>query len=430
MKPIIYNGNNELIVAYKNDFIKSVLDKYSVRLKKNLSGSGIRSLWYHEKENTLLVTHLYGSRVHLINLTTGKMRYHNFHSKTVRHVYVHNNEIISASWDGTIRVVDFYTLKQRLVLTDAGMGRSPQSATARIGNKDYVFGVSYDSDLNPLCRSNSVRKWDLKDGTVEGVITQTGEHLSTLSSAECVVYNGYLYTISDSGYLTVFDAESGEWLKESFIPRCLRSLIVVKEHNCLLVTDQDGYIHRYDLELMEFTYYLQCHLSDVTSIVQFPLQPDIVASSSFDGSVKIMSLPYLEELSAITTKNSLWSCILKKNILLAGGYEDEILIYDASDPKNCILLGKMCVFDDSYAVCPENSRQFFTDCIDNFEVISLETAEPITGKNSEYLLNTSNSQTILYDMFGLPDESFNLIGQSKNFFAQLPGSSRENLQNL
>jgi WD40 repeat protein len=423
MKPIIYSENKDLIVAYKNDLIKSITDQYDIRLKSNLYQTGVRCLYYYEKENTLIITHLYGKKVHLINLTTGKLRYYLHHMKTVRHVYVHENEIITASWDGTIRVVDFYTLEERLALTDTGMGRSPQSVTARLAQEDYVFGVSYDSDLNPLCRTNSIRKWSLKTGEIAGVFSQTGEHLSTLSSAECVVHQGLLYVISDSGFLTVFNAENSEWIKSDFIPRCLRSLLVVPEFNCILVTDQDGYVHTFDLQRLEFVHTTRCHRLDVTSICQSSTHPEIIASSSFDGDVKLMKMPKLEEIACLSTDQSLWSTIILNDLIITGGDENEIWLYNIENPNNCVLLGKLFVLESSYALCKAESKLFFTDDISNFEVIDIETKTAIEGKNADHLLDTCNTEAVIYEIFGIPEGPKQLFKDANPFPFQLPESS-------
>ncbi len=416
MLPIRFNESTDLLSVYKNDFLKSVTEKFIMTLKSDLPKPGVRSLYYYPEENTLLITHLYSSWVHLINLGTGNIRHFDHHTKTVRSVSVYNNEIITASWDRTICVVDFYTLELRLILTEPEMGRSPHAIAARLKDGNYVFAVSYDSDLNPQWRMNCVRKWSLENGQLETVITRTGEHISMLSSGECQVHQGMLYVISDSGFLNIFNAESGEFIKENQVNNCLRSLMIVPEFQTLLVTDQDGSIHCFDLVRMEFTKSVSVHESDIISIIQSPLKPDIIITSSFDGTVKILRMPSLEVVSTLqTSSHSLWTSVLKGNTLITGGFDNDIRVFDISIPEECRFLGRMMVFEDSYAVCPAESQLFYTNDLSNFEVLSLEGNVPLQGKNAEYLLNSGNTLTALYRVFGLPCYALRFTGQSREF---------------
>jgi WD40 repeat protein len=168
-------------------------------LRPGLHQQGTRNLYYHGPDNTLLITHSRSSRVHLINLNTGVMRFHDFHSKTARKILVHQNEIITASWDATISVVDYATLRQRLKLTHNGMGRSPYVAVS--GSGEHFVTFSYDSDIRPEYLTNSVKIWSAKTGELEKEINNTGEHQTTIRSGACLVHGKYLYVISDSGDL-------------------------------------------------------------------------------------------------------------------------------------------------------------------------------------------------------------------------------------
>ncbi|MBK6965744.1 MAG: WD40 repeat domain-containing protein [Bacteroidales bacterium] len=169
---------------------------------------------------------LSGNSVHIFNLGTGMLREHKLHKRTVRNLAVHNNEIISAGWDGTVRLVNYYSLQERLCLTEAKMGRSPHAVVSSDGESVYAF--SYDSDLDPLCNQNIVRKWDIRDGRLQGIITETGVHSEVLRSGMSLEYNDILFVISNSGYLTIYRTSDLSLIASLFITKNLRTFCLCR----------------------------------------------------------------------------------------------------------------------------------------------------------------------------------------------------------
>ena len=428
MKPEVYRSDNNSIKVYPHDSCKSVQNDFTIRLKNNQKRTGVRCITFWDKENTVVISHLNSGKVHLINLNTGKFSYYAYHSHTVRHITVYNDEVISSSWDRSIRVVNAYSLKQRLILRDTMMCGSPFSTVAKLSDgSEFIFGVSYDSDLNPKVNSNIIRKFSLSDGKIVQKISQTGDHQLSEYSGTCLEYDGKLYYVGDSGFLNVFKSDTCELIEENFIDASLRTMILIPKFKKILAADTEGFIHSFCLQTRTCTRTL-LHTKNISRIVRMklPEYPDIIATCSFDGTVRISELPLLNEVAVLPAVNQeLWALtVTANNRLITGGTENDILIYDISNLNNIHLTGTMRVYENSYVVCAENNPSiFYTNDINNFEVVSRETNEPIKDKKfQEYILESCNTLNALSLVFGAP-KSFNMINSSsRKFFPQLPES--------
>jgi WD40 repeat protein len=350
------------------------------------------------------------------------MRFHDFHSKTARKILVHQNEIITASWDATISVVDYFTLRQRLKLTHKGMGRSPYVAVS--GSGEHFVTFSYDSDIKPEFLTNSIKIWSAKTGELEKEINNTGEHQTTIRSGACIVYGKLLYAISDSGYLSVFNFRSSRLVKRIFLKENLRSICIHASRKLLFVAGMSGNVYVCSLSPIELVDTIKCHSTDISTVRIHPGKEDMIITTSYDGTVKFWKLPYFNCEAVISCATSqLWTQAIRKDILFAGSDEGEIWIYDIGDLKNCKFKGKLTVYNDSFVVSPVDSNLFFTNDISNLEILDKETGKPITGKQAEYLLNASNSESVLQDVFKSEEELMEINNPSRKMMLQLPGNT-------
>jgi len=398
MLPDIANRQSVKLTLFKEDFYRKLIDDYTIRVKPGLQHYGTRYVYYHEADNTLLVSHSWGSRVHLINLNTGNLRYHDFHSKTVRKILVYNNEIITASWDGTIRVVDYHTLKERLMLGDPEMGRSPCVSVSPSG--EHLVSFSYDSDIKPEYTSNRVRLWQLNNGHLKRIFHNTGEHMSYRRSGYCLIHENNLYVISNSGYLNVYQLGTGMLVSSIFLSLNLRAMCLHPSRNLIFIGNEAGEIHVCRLIPTLSLYTIKAHRYDISEFRVHPEREDILITIAFDGKVKFWKLPSFScECEISCDYSMLWTQTMKKDIFFTGSDEGEIWIFDVHDLPNVRLKGKMKVYNDFFVVYANDSRFFYTNDISKLELLNKDNNEPVNGKQAEYLLNSFNKEWVLHDVF-------------------------------
>ncbi|MCK9205064.1 MAG: hypothetical protein M0P58_11620 [Bacteroidales bacterium] len=394
---------SDTLAIDKADIHKKLIDDHFVRLKPGFGQSGIRNIYYHEPDNTLLVSHCRNNRVHLFNFSTGTLRLNDLHSKTVRKILVYKNEIITASRDETVRVVCYHTLKQRMVLSAFNMGRCPYVAVS--DKEGFIISISYDSDIKPKCKSNSVKIWSLKQGTLEGVINNTGEHLSSLRSGACMTYDKYLYVISDSGYLSLYLLGSFRLIKTILLSHDLRAMCIHPSRNLILVGDIEGTVFICSLLPTVVMFSVKCHKTDISTIRIHPDREDIVITTSFDGAIRFWKFPSFNCEAVINCDSGkIWTQTMRKDILFAGADDGNIWFYNINDLNNCILNGKLILNEDSFVVCPIDSNSFFTNDISNFDLLQKDTGEPVTGKYAEYQVNLCNRESLLHQVFWTQDD--------------------------
>lgn len=419
MIPVHSAGQSAAMVPWQDDFLAFLIEDYEYKIKNEISGLGIRSLCYDEKEHTLIIANTSSRRVHLINVETGALRWYDHHETTVRHIVRFRNEIITSSWDGTVRAVNFNDLSQRLALTERFMGRSPFVTVSSDGN--FIFSFSYDVEKNPLIRTNIVRKWSCQTGRLLHSYSNTGPHKSKTRSGVCLPIGERLYVISNSGFLNVFHLHSGRLLKENSIQGDFRTMCHAPAFNILIATDITGFVHLYHLgsDWIFATY--QVHQDDITGIQVHPRKPEIVLTCSFDGVVKIWELPGFKSLSTIPVdKHELWSFAFIDELLVVGSTSGFIYIYDISNLREPRLKGKLFLSENAYSVFSNDSRLFYTNNISIFDLFRKKDGEPVAGKQSDYLLQLFNSKQVLDSLFGKEEKTAPLTKGNKPWMRQIP----------
>jgi WD40 repeat protein len=421
MLPYHYNTNPDGLNIYKKSFTDSLCEGYRIDLKPGMRNSGTRCIYYYEEEHSLLVSHVSSRRVHIINLMNGKIRWFDHHGSTVRSLIVCNHEILSASWDGTVCVTNFDSLKLRLILTEKTMGRSPQVRVSP--DYKFLYSYTYDSDKNPVIPSNSVRKWSLANGELENVIRLSGYHRSTRRCGSCTIYDNRLYTVSDSGYFQVFDPTTGTKLDEYLIDEELQTLCDTPLYGNLLFAGNKGNLYLFDPSIKRIIKTIKGHDCDVRDMLSRPRMPDILFSISFDGTMKLWKIPEFKLLTSVNVnRNLLWTLTFVNNLVLTGGEEGDIWIYDTSNTDDIRLKGRLVVYHESYVFLPVESNLFYTNDLTSMIVLQKENGMEVVSQFGEYLLNTCNNFKVMQDLFS-PENSDSIRSgiNSKNMY-QIPQS--------
>jgi WD40 repeat protein len=334
---------------------------------------------------------------------------------------MHNNEIITAGWDGTVRVVNFNTLIQRMILSNEYMGRSPHVTVSDSGN--HIISFSYDSDIRPECRANSVKIWNMKNGRLKWVINNTGEHRSLRRSGACLTHNDLLYVISDSGYLSVFEVKSNTLIKRVFLSLNLRTMCIHEGRNLVFAGDDSGTVFICRLGSIDLLRTLTCHRTEISEMRIHETNSDIVVTTGFDGAIKFWELPCFSCIGSISGNlGRLWTHDMRKDILFAGSDEGDIFVFDTQDMDNCRLKGTLDVYNNFYIVKPVDSNLFYTNNITYLDLIDKNTGKPMTGKESQYLLNSCNRESVLHEMFRTRNEIKEFSTPSLKMKLQLPPS--------
>lgn len=428
MLPEIANIQN-LALGHSKSFNDMLCDEYYFDVKRNIhQNPGTRFLFYDQKESTLLISHVSNGRVHLINLKNGKMRWFDHHLNTVRSVQTtgRNSEIVTASWDGTCMVTSFDTLEKRLILTENDMGRSPYIAVSQ--QNDFVYSYSYDSDKNPERKSNTVRKWNLADGRLVQKIILSDAHLAQRRCGSVEAYLGKLYVVSDTGYLEIYDLNTGKLVVKQFFNDLLPTLCIIPSLNMIALSGDNGDIYICSVAGKLVTK-IKAHNYYISEIMVHPNKPDTLLSVSHDGTLKIWKLSKLKnllwpklELELIVTirvKNyeSLWTVTVCNDLILCGGDRGEIEIYNIKN-TTAEFAGKLFVFNNNqFAMIPADKKKFFASDLSLIQVRQKIDGRPVYGQLADYLLKTTCDFKIFRDLFSENQEDLlGLKNQSKGYF--------------
>ncbi len=409
---------------------EKLFNEYFFKINNLKRKIGLRYIHYDQANQTLLTSNVNNGNVYIMNLITGKLDVLDNHKTTVRKVAVFGNEIITASWDNSIRVFNRQLLKPRLVLTTENMGRCP---TFEVSN-DYkwVYSFSYDSDKN-MNKENIVRKWSLKTGRLLKEYKETGSHFALTRSGSLFIYKKELVVASDSGYLNFFDIKTGKLSKSNYLPRTIfRSTINVGDYAFL--ADLAGHLHKFSIKDQMFEAKVNyAHKSDVTNIKSFIKGGQYyIITTSFDGAVKIWSYPDLNLISEIVSPFGKWAMtIIGERTLIAGDLNGSLLIYDISNIKKIKARGVIRLFSGgSYLAYLDNNhgqtpiKQFYTNDLSLMDaykgkpnekdfqqlpwylrpIVEVDndperSNEKITGKQAEYVLNACNNIDVLHKLF-------------------------------
>lgn len=398
MLPSLSNPIKKLVLPYKKSFAETLCEGYFFEVKSSFRNVGTRSICYDKSEHSLLISHFYSNRVHVLNLATGKLRWFDHHGTTVRSIKVFNHEIITASWDGTVCVTNFDSLKPRLILTEKEMGRCPYFTISP--ENDFVYTYSYDSDKNPDQISNTVRKWSLVDGKLKKNIQLPGRHLSIRRSGSCEVYGNRLYVVSDTGHFHVFDSDSANLKAGRFFNDEFRALRVLNEFNMVALAGGKGNIYLCDLSGEKYLKKIKGHRYEISDLVIHPDKPEILISISFDGIMKIWKLPALELLGSIDVNGiDLWTVAVVNDLLIVGGEERDIWIYDIKNLSEIATKGRLVISDETYAFIPAETNAFYASDLSLMQVRNKENKILFEGQSAEYLLNTACDFNLFKDLF-------------------------------
>jgi WD40 repeat protein len=226
------------LALFRKESHEFLMKDYLIALKEGFPGLGIRYITYHEPDQTLLISNISNGRLHLLNLATGSYRWFEHHKTTIRKIKYFRGEILTSSWDGSVRATHYHTLKERLVMTEKNMGRCPYFNISPDGK--YLYSFSYDSDVVPFGLMNTVRKWSLKTGKLVSELAASGEQKGSARSGTIIIHNGLLYVCGDSGYFRIFDAATERLIKEINEDANFRSMTSLIHHGYLLASDWNG----------------------------------------------------------------------------------------------------------------------------------------------------------------------------------------------
>jgi len=416
MLPDIFNTNQEFVLSRKKTFAGMLCEGYHFEIKNEISNSGHRYIFYYKAEHSLIISHIYSNRVHVLNLETGKLRWFDHHGTTVRSVLASNNEIVTASWDGTVCVTGFESLELRLRLTEKEMGRCPWTAISPAS--DFVYSYSYDSDKNPALTSNTVRKWRLSDGKLEKSLPLSGIHLSIRRCGSCEGYDNRLYVVSDTGNFDIYDCNTGILLSEFYYHDHLQCICISHNFNLIAIAGTEGNIYLCDLSGQTILQKRKAHMFDISQLYIHPERPEIMISISFDGELKLWKLPELELLESVeVSKDRLWTVSIVNDLLMTGGEDGDIRIFDIKTLPGIKLKGKLMISGDSYTFLNAELNSFYTSDLSRIQVRRIVDGIIINDQFAEYLLNTTCDFKDFKDLFcSERNDPLSFLTENKGFY--------------
>jgi len=416
MFPALKNTIENLTVAYKKSFTEILLDDYRFEANLNTRLHGTRSVFYYKAEHSLVISHIYTNRVHILNLTTGKLRWFDHHGTTVRSVQVCDHEIVSGSWDGTVCFTNFDSLELRLTLTEKEMGRCPDVAISP--NHSFAYSYSYDSDKNPKRKSNTVRRWSIANGELKKVFKLPGVHRTGRRCGACAVHGNRLYAVSDSGHLHIYHTSIPILISERSFNDELQTICIVPAFNMLVIAGGEGNLYLCSLSGKRIKQITRAHNHDVSQLLIHPKKPEILISVSFDGTMKIWKLPDLELLESIDVKRIyLWTVAVVNDLLVVGGEADDVWIYDMKNLPGVILKGRLVISNDSYAYLPSDSSSFYASDLSMMQVRNSDYSSILDSQYAAYLLNAASNFKIFKDLFSSESpETHESLNESKGYY--------------
>jgi WD40 repeat protein len=425
-------GNSKELQVFKS-VEKKLFDACFFKIKRTESQFGIRSVFYDNTNQTLLISNVSNGKIYILNLVTAKLEILDNHNATVRKVRVVGDEIISASWDNSVRVFNKHNLTLRLILTTGNMGRCPGFQVSP--DYKYVYSFSYDSDVDSNAE-NVVRKWSLKTGRLLKEYTNTGKHFAMTRSGGVFLYKNLVGVCSDSGYLNFFNARTGKLMKSNYKPHTVfRSSVCIGDYAFL--ADVSGHLHKFSIKHQVFMRVIQyAHQSDLTSLSHLKKGGiEYIVSTGFDGTVKFWNFPDLNLVNEVETPWGKWSfTFIGENTLVASDLKGRLLIYDITNLKKIKPKGVVQLFANGEFVAYKDKtlgqtpiKRFFTndlnllstfkcefteeDFMQNPDLLkpemessdgmgsSVTKYEEITGKQSEYILSANNSIEVFHELF-------------------------------
>ncbi len=418
MYPILKNTIGEFGLAPRKSFKDTLSEGYRFEVNNNTRITGTRAVYFYKEEHSLLVSHILSNRVHVLNLSTGKLRWFDHHGATVRSIQVCNHEIITASWDGKVGVTNFDTLIPRFLLSEADMGRCPNVAISP--DLTSIYSLSYDSDKNPERKSNTVRIWNLHEGEMRMKLELPGVHLSDRRCGSCLVSENKLYVISDSGHLFVYNRHIPILEAELFLNDHLQSICFSTKYDMLFTAGSVGNIYQCTSSGERIKQINKAHRCDITDMIIPPNKPDIMISVSFDGTMKIWKLPTLELIQTVIVQGiRLWTVTVANDLIITGGEKGEIWIYDIKNLPEVKNQGNLFFADDSFAFIALESEYFYASDVSIMQIKQKENTVPVEGQTAEYLLNTASDFKLFKNLFSYGNQELIALKPEPIGFLQL-----------
>lgn len=398
MKPIPHISYSTIVREMRQEFFDHYTDTFELVVKAAFQPLMTRNLCYHKATNTLVFSNIHNGRVHLIDLTTGKLRWYDHHLQTVRDIKIWNRNILTASWDGTIRAVDFDSLRERFLFTDPYMGRTPYLTLSH--DERYLLGYSYDSDKNPLFHGNKIRRWNLADGRFINNYGPLGTHRSRTRSGACVIHEGLMHTISDSGNLNTFDFKTGQLINQAVVEHDLRSMCLVPALNLILAGDVDGFVHFFDIRTGRFFQTRQFHSNEVTFMLIHPENTNHLFSCGFDGCLKAWELPRARLIGSVETGNNfLWAFRFINNLAVVCGDGGDIGVFDIRDPNSIRPRGFIKLFREAFLANSVGSSRVYTNDPSLLKVVCKSTGVEADAQTNHSVLMVMNDLRVLHTIF-------------------------------
>ncbi len=224
---------------------------------------------------------------------------------------------------------------------------------------------------------------------------------------------------SDSGYFRVFDGRTYDLIYNKPDGPNFRTMVSLFDYNYILASDWSGNIHFFNIRTNRFDARIKSHNGDVYCVRRHPVIPDIVITSSSNGSIRFWKMPGFLEVNYIhTQKPDLWSMAFINDHLAVGNIDGEVMVYDISDPGNVHYKGKISLSQHSFVAQPVNSNLFFTNNKSKLEVRRKSDNSRILGKEAEYVLDKQNDLKAFKELFGLKNDEEALYNKNIRFIPQ------------
>ncbi len=322
-----YSGDGKLFAVGLENGNINLYDTSNWEKKDTLRGhsGGITSVMYSPK-NDQIVSSSWDTTVRLWNIDTGKTQLilKDHHHEAVNVAYSPNgDQIASISYDNTIK------------LWDVCNGNLLQTLK---GHSKIVTSVAYSPKGNQLASASyddTVRLWDLSSGALLHTLKA---HKSIVTSIAYLSEGDQLVSASWDKTLLIWDVREGKVIHTLEGHNHQVHCVMYLQHpqgNRIVSGSYDKTIRLWNPNTGKLLYTLEGHGDNITSVAYSP-QFNQIASGSYDKTVRLWNINNSTQLSPLSGHNDWVSSVKylpKNNQIASGSWDQTIRLWDADTGK-------------------------------------------------------------------------------------------------
>ena len=371
-------------------------DKFHFSVNPAIRYDGIKSLFYDKEEHWLSISHSAGEMIHVLDLLTGKLRCEEIGDEPIKAVLSWNSKIITAHCKGK---VEFIPLDSESPGLREIIFMGPRAANLSVSSDcKYLIMNVYQFEKGPKVQRNSINICSTEESTDSWYMAIPCDHKASGRGGISMLHDNRLYVAGDCGCFYIFDfLKCTQLFADFYDNQELQCLCLFPSLNRIVFSGIKGHIFVCDNAGQRMTQTKKG--SAITHMMVHSGQPNLLVSLNSGGTVDIWQMPDLELIATIKVDHScLLTAAMVGDLLLTGGKDGIIRIYDLSDVKTPKQVGKLMVTAESFAFFPAGAKAFYCD---NQSIIQMERDDGAVCDDllADYLISSHNDFNVFRTFF-------------------------------